>query len=265
MTDTPVLDDHVPRYGMNRTYFDAIRRAGGLPVPLAPGDAREMRLFFPAGGPGPADFAVDGLCLTGGGDLDPAHYGQPTRPGCQPPDPERDEMELALLELVRDRRVPVFAICRGIQVLNAARGGTLVQDLALERPQAGRHSFSGEFPRHHLAHEIRVAPGSRLHAILGAETCRVNSLHHQALDALAPGFTVTATAPDGVIEAIEGVDEGRFELGVQFHPEDLQEHAPMRRLFEAFVAAAGRYRAERGAGSPARAAGPSGTGRPPRA
>lgn len=250
MTDRAVHDSHVPRYGMNQTYFRAIREAGGIPVPLAPGEPEEMRLFF-AHGPGAVEFALDGVCLTGGGDIDPSYYGQETRPGCDAPDPERDAMEVELLALVRETDVPVFAVCRGIQVLNAVWGGTLIQDIARERPEADRHSFSATHPRGFLAHEIRVTRGSRLHAILGTDVCRVNSLHHQVIDRVAPGFTATALAPDGMIEAIEPNDgvppreNARFVLGVQFHPEDLQEHDSMRRLFAAFVTAARAYRATR--------------------
>lgn len=244
MTDRPVHDTHVPRYGMNRTYFDAIREAGGIPVPLAPGDPEEMRLYFAAERDA-AEFAVDGLCLAGGGDLDPTHYGQESRPGCEAPDAERDAMEVEILERVRQTDLPIFAVCRGIQVLNAVWGGTLIQDLPRERPDAQRHSFSTTHPRDHLAHEIRVTRGSRLHAIVQRETCGVNSLHHQAIDRLAPGFRVTALAPDGIIEAIEPIAGARFVLGVQFHPEDLQAHDAMRRLFAAFVAAAQAYRARR--------------------
>jgi len=244
MTDRAVQDTHVPRYGMNQTYFAAIRQAGGIPVPLAPGDPEEMRLFFSAG-PAAAECALDGVCLAGGGDIHPSYYGQETRPGCEAPDPERDAMEAKVLGLVRGTDLPVFAICRGIQVLNAVWGGTLIQDLPRERPAAERHSFSSTHPRNHLAHEIRVTPGSRLHAILQCGTCRVNSLHHQAIERLAPGFTVTALSPDGIIEAIEPSAGGRFVLGVQFHPEDLQEHDAMRRLFAAFVEASRAYRARK--------------------
>ena len=244
MTDRAVHDTHVPRYGMNQTYFAAIREAGGVPVPLVPGDPEEMRLYFSAGR-NAAEFALDGVCLAGGGDMHPSYYGQETRPGCETPDPERDAMEAEVLGLVRETELPIFAVCRGIQVLNAAWGGTLIQDIPRERPEAERHSFSTTHPRNHLAHEIRVTRGSRLHAILQSETCRVNSLHHQAIDRVAPGFTVTALAPDGIIEAIEPSAGARFVLGVQFHPEDLQEHDAMRRLFAAFVTASQAYRARR--------------------
>jgi putative glutamine amidotransferase len=123
-------------------------------------------------------------------------------------------------------------------VLNAAWGGTLIQDIERERPGAARHSHVPGTPRDLLAHPIRVADGSRLRAILGEAECLVNSLHHQSVDRVAPGLTVTAVAPDGIVEAIEASDRARFLLAVQFHPEDLQAHAKMRRLFEAFVEAA---------------------------
>ncbi len=175
-------------------------------------------------------------------------------------------MEIVLLASARKSGLPILAICRGIQVLNAAWGGTLIQDIADECPQAGQHSFAQGHPRDYLAHEIYIERDSLLHTLIGAPSCRVNSLHHQAVAAVAPGLRATAQAPDGIIEALELADEAqrgqasvsaptgvdpavqrgqRFVLAVQFHPEDLQALAPMRRLFQGFIAAARRYRAQR--------------------
>ncbi|MCK4305504.1 MAG: gamma-glutamyl-gamma-aminobutyrate hydrolase family protein [Candidatus Eisenbacteria sp.] len=262
MLDCPEQDTHLPRYGMNRTYFESVRRAGGIPVPLAPGCSEEMRLYLAereASGQRVISppLALDGLCLAGGGDLDPSYFGQEKHPNCGEPEPERDAMEMTLLSLARNAEIPILAICRGIQVLNAAWGGTLIQDIASECPAAGQHTFAKDHPRDYLAHEIRIQPGSGLHEILGATALRVNSLHHQAVDRLGEGLVATAWAPDGIIEGLEmsrsdhthgggegGPEKGaeRFLIAVQFHPEDLQQHEPMRGLFTGLVDAARRYR-----------------------
>ncbi|MFH1144200.1 MAG: gamma-glutamyl-gamma-aminobutyrate hydrolase family protein [Candidatus Eisenbacteria bacterium] len=260
MLDRAEKDDHVARYGMNRTYFTAIRAAGGIPIPIAPGDPAEMDRYIGSaavsvgGGAGRGrPFNLDGLCLTGGGDLDPRHYGQQRRPGCNEPDAERDEMELALLRSALAQELPLFAICRGIQVLNAFLGGTLLQDIGRERPGGLDHAHRPGQPRDRIVHDIHVERGSRLHEILGAPVVPVNSLHHQAADDVAPGLVVTARAPDGIIEGLERpaeagglageIERGRFLMAVQFHPEDLQGREEMRALFGFFVAAARRRRA----------------------
>lgn len=249
MLDEPEKDAHLPRYGMNRTYFAAIRNAGGVPVALAPGAAEEMQLYFPD----PAAPAIapplelDGVLLTGGGDLDPSHFGQERHPHCGPADADRDRMEMCLLDLIRTTRVPVLAVCRGIQVLNVVAGGTLIQDIASQRPDAIEHYFRAPSPRDHPAHEIRIAPQSRLARILGCTTLTTNSIHHQAVDLLGDGLVASAWAPDGIIEALEVADphDERYLIAVQFHPEDLQALTPIRRLFASLVAAAGMYRAQR--------------------
>jgi len=250
MQDDDERGTHIGRYGMNRTYFEAIRAAGGIPVPLVPGAPEEMELFLPVdglrSGLREAGAALDGLCLSGGGDPDPALYGQARRPRCGRPDAERDAMEMELLGRVRRRATPLFAICRGIQMLNVAWGGTLIQDIASERPAARNHWYapSDGFSRQHPAHAIDPVGGSRIARLLGSGACVVNSIHHQAIDRLAPGLRATAHAQDGLIEAVEG-DRDAYILGVQFHPEDLLARADMRRLFQDFAAAAAASRARR--------------------
>lgn len=253
MLDLPERDRHAPRYSMNRAYFDALRQAGGIPVPLVPGDPSEIawalgpeadRAREREGEPGGL---LDGLCLTGGGDPDPALYGQPRRSACGEPEPERDALETALLARVRAGGLPLLAICRGIQILNVAWGGTLVQDIGSERPDCDKHDYfqSQGHARDHIAHPIEIAAGSRLRELLGGATHPVNSLHHQALDRLAPGLRVTARAPDGIVEAVEldgAQGAERFVLGVQFHPEELTAMASIRDLFAGFVAAAAEHR-----------------------
>ncbi|MCC7418005.1 MAG: gamma-glutamyl-gamma-aminobutyrate hydrolase family protein [Acidobacteria bacterium] len=185
---------------------------------------------------------VDGLLLTGGEDVAPEKYGESRHAAVADAAPGRDEFEIGLVDAARARNLPLFAICRGIQVLNVACGGTLVQDIPSQVPGAAAHRFP--VPPHEpfmLAHEIWVEKDSRLADLLrdrlDQDACRVNSRHHQAVKALAPGFCVTATAPDGIVEAIED-PAMRFCLGVQWHPENFWRTGEFRPLFEAFVEAA---------------------------
>jgi putative glutamine amidotransferase len=169
---------------------------------------------------------LDGLLLTGGPDVDPALYGAPRHPETEPPEHDRDSLETALLREALDRDLPVFAICRGLQLLNAALGGTLIQHIA-----------GHQCPKRQAAHPIAIASHSRLESILEAkDEYMVNSRHHQCVDQVASGLVVSARAPDNVIEALE-LPGKRFVLAVQWHPEDRTD-GPDRKLFEAFRDAA---------------------------
>ncbi len=220
---------------MGRQYVEALREAGAVPwlVPLLPGDPETMRAVFDR---------LDGVFLAGGADVDPSSYGEPRHPLCGHTDPDRDATEVLLLRHAADRGLPVLAVCRGIQVLNVALGGTLYQDVAAQVPAALKHDYSptpANPSRAYLAHDVTVTPGSRLCAILGESVVPVNSMHHQAIKDLAGGLRPTAFAPDGIVEGVEGAD-GRFLVGVQWHPEELTDTQPaMRRLFSALVGAAG--------------------------
>ena len=188
---------------------------------------------------------VDGLMLTGGDDVAPTRYGEASHPSVVPADPARDEFELALVNEARKRHLPIFAICRGIQVLNVACGGSLVQDIPAQITGAQPHSF--DIPPHQsydLAHEIWIDRDTLLAKLMrerlnDADSCEVNSRHHQAVKQVAAGFQVSATAPDGVIEAIEDPRE-RFCLGVQWHPENFWRTGEFRPLFEGFIEAASK-------------------------
>jgi putative glutamine amidotransferase len=162
-----------------------------------------------------------GLCLAGGADVDPALYGEERHPETQEPDPARDALECALLREALARDLPILAICRGLQLLNAALGGTLRQ-----------HVEGHNFRKQRDAHSIAIAPGSRLALILGVGEYVVNSRHHQCAAAVAQSLAVAARAPDGVVEALEA-PEKRFVLAVQWHPEARMDGADAR-LFEAF-------------------------------
>jgi len=187
---------------------------------------------------------LDGLILTGGDDVGPARYGEAAHPKTVEAEPARDEFEIALVNGARAQQLPLFAICRGIQVLNVACGGTLVQDIPTQINGALNHSLTvPPNSPYSLAHEVWVEKDSVLSKLMGdrltADTCEVNSRHHQAVKDVAKGFRVAATAPDGVIEAIED-PAARFCLGVQWHPENFWRTGEFRALFEGFLEAANR-------------------------
>jgi putative glutamine amidotransferase len=183
---------------------------------------------------------LDGLLLTGGGDVDPAFYGDERHQATADAEPGRDEFEIDLARRAVDAGLPVFAICRGAQVLNVSRGGTLIQDVPSQVTGADRHAVPR--PRDAPAHVITVSPASLLYRVLGPAVdatshCVVNSRHHQAVSRLGAGLVASATANDGVVEAIER-PEGAFCLGVQWHPENFLTTGRFAPLFAAFVAAA---------------------------
>lgn len=214
---------------VNSTYLHAVQQAGGVPVPLPPqlSAASLQRLGA----------ELDGLLLTGGGDMDPALWGEAPHPKLYDVAPSRDTLETSALHLALGRSLPVLAVCRGLQVLNVALGGTLYQDVATEPGTQLPHSQKE--PRDQPTHKVKVASGSRLAETLGADELEVNSMHHQAIHRLGRGLTAVAWAPDQLVEGAEWDDPARFVLGVQWHPEELVGHSePARRLFSALVAAA---------------------------
>ncbi len=177
---------------------------------------------------------IDGLVLTGGGDVGPPAYGAAPEPQTAGVDARRDAVETRLVKLAYERDLPVLAICRGIQVVNVALGGTLIQDLPAADPPRPGHMVTGSW--HGAAHPVRLEPGSRLRTLLGAEIM-VNSLHHQGIATLAPGLAVAGRAPDGLVEAVE--DPGaRFFAGVQWHPEMLGPGHVSSAIIREFAAAA---------------------------
>jgi putative glutamine amidotransferase len=218
-----------PMYGLGKAYVHALEQAGAMPVLIPPS----------VEGDDPRDLLVrlDGLLLSGGNDVDPALYGEKSLSSTVIVERERDDLEIPLARFAVEREMPVFGICRGMQLLNVALGGTLYQDIATQRPDALKHDHhSYEGPRDARAHSIHVASGSRLAEIVGPTT-HVNSFHHQALKDLAPGLLSTAVAEDGLLEAVE-LPNHPFALAVQYHPEELVASDPgSRALFAAFVAA----------------------------
>lgn len=180
--------------------------------------------------------SVAGLVFTGGEDVGPAQYGALPHPRLGRVSDERDSWELALIKSAARARKPVLAICRGIQVLNVALGGTLIQDLPSERP--GPINHDPDRPRTLRSHDVEVREHSRTAGALGAARLSVNSVHHQAIDRIADGLMMVGTAPDGTIEAVEAVsDSDWWCVGVQWHPEDLADSPELweRSLFAAFA------------------------------
>lgn len=218
-----------PFVGHRKTYIDSVVAAGGAPllIPLVDDEAVLRALYD----------RVDGLLLAGGGDIEPRHYGEEPAPELGTVDALRDRVELPLARWAVAEGKPVLGICRGIQVLNVAMGGSLYQDIPSQL--GGDLAHNGSYASQnwaHMAHDLRLDPDSHLAQLFGAGTLPVNSLHHQSLKAVAPGLRPVGWAPDGVVEAVEG-ENGHFLIGVQCHPEALQAEADprWRAVFRRFV------------------------------
>jgi len=185
---------------------------------------------------------IDGLLLTGGGDIDPVLYREERHPTVDDAEPGRDEFELDLARRAMQMNLPLLAICRGAQVLNVAAGGTLVQDIPSAVQTTLDHALTE--PKNSIAHDVAITPGSRLetvlaHAVTNEHTCRVNSRHHQSVGRIGESLVASAMADDGVVEGIEAPDRD-FCVGVQWHPENFWRTGEFKGLFDAFVESARR-------------------------
>jgi putative glutamine amidotransferase len=221
--------DQYHSYGIRFTFPRAIEKAGGAPV-LIPLQLSEdtLRDIFAR---------LDGLMLAGGVDVHPKEFGEEIEEFCGDIDVHRDTVELNLTRWALEKQTPVFGICRGIQSLNIAAGGSLYQDIPAQLQDKLWHQHRKGDPYNLLAHEIKIDPSSKLARALGETQVQVNSLHHQSVKQVAPGFRVVATAPDGIVEGIEATN-GNYAVGVQFHPEWLiDDDARMIQLFREFVQA----------------------------
>ena len=226
---TILAENYSPRIGMSQSYVTALLQAGAAPL-LIPhvADKAVLRAVYER---------LDGLLLPGGGDIDPVHYGEARHEKCNEPSAERDGTELTLARWAMDGGMPVLAICRGIQVLNVALGGSLFQDIQAQIPGAERHDWYPNHPRDRLSHTVAISPGTRLARIADATSLPVNSLHHQSVKDLALGLIETGRSPDGIVEAVEA-PEHPFAIGVQWHPEELAgSDARAQRLFDSLVEA----------------------------
>ncbi len=216
--------DRPPRIAVNAAYLRAVEQAGGVPWLLPPGlGIKTIRAMLDR---------CDGLMLTGGADISPACYGEPLDGATGISEP-RDAMEFAAVEYALEGQMPLLAICRGLQVLNVALGGSLWQDLPSQRPSGIAHRQPED--RHIATHEVGLEAESTLTAVLGATSVMTNSMHHQGINRLGGGLCATARTTDGLIEGVE-IPGHPFALAVQWHPEELvatHEHA--RRLFASFI------------------------------
>jgi putative glutamine amidotransferase len=225
----PAAGDHRrPQVIMYAAYLEALEAVGLTPLLISPAHSQESIISLIQ--------LCEGLVLSGGGDIDPRRYGVAPRPGLDWVFRERDVAEFTAFELALARQVPVFGICRGVQVMNVGLGGTLFQDIDRDRAVSSTtHQQSG--PWGARAHDATVIAGSRLREIVGVDSLHINSFHHQSIRDVAPALTVTAVAEDGVIEAVEMAGHP-WCVGVQWHPERQEATAPHtdpdRRLFAAF-------------------------------
>jgi putative glutamine amidotransferase len=226
VTATTELVKSSGKVRVNRAYTEALLAAGLIPLVVPPmtGDAASAILD-----------TVDGLVLTGGEDVDPALFGADRHPATGPANDMRDECELALAREAARRKIPTLAICRGVQVLNIALGGTLVQDIPSEVGSALNHDSEGA--RGQRVHGVTLTSGSRIAGIAKATDISTNSFHHQSVGRVADGLAVTGQSSDGVIEAVECSDRGWWAVGVQWHPEELTQTSEDwdRKLFSAFA------------------------------
>ena len=224
---TLVRDCEQERFWLREAYCRCVETAGGIPILIPPLAGESLQEIFTR---------IRGLVLSGGGDVSPLYYGEEPLPGLGEADPQRDEWELRLARRALERDLPLLGICRGLQLLNVAAGGAVIQDL--RGPGFLQHRQKA--PRCYPSHTVNVLPGSRLAALAGEGTLAVNSFHHQAAGRIASGLRVSAAAPDGVVEALESPVH-RFILGVQWHPETL-DHPASRALFAALVESTRRCR-----------------------
>ncbi|SHJ47557.1 gamma-glutamyl-gamma-aminobutyrate hydrolase family protein [Desulfofundulus thermosubterraneus] len=233
---TCAWDEEKKQFFLSRFYTEAVEAAGGFPL-LLPYTKRESSLhIFPE--------LLDGLILSGGGDVDPVHFGEEPLPGCGEISPERDKYELDLARRVLSLGLPVLGICRGAQVLNIAAGGDIYQDIFTQVSGCLKHQQKA--PRWSPTHGIIIEENTRLARIFNAGVMRVNSFHHQAVRRLAPGFIVSARSVDGIIEAVESTGPG-FALGVQWHPETMWgRDGRFLGIFAALVDASREYKRLKG-------------------
>jgi len=224
------IDEYPERAYVNAAYLRAVEQGGGVPVLLAPQLSAAARdALWPR---------LDGLVLTGGGDIEPSRFGEAAHPKTALVSTDRDALELELVDRALRDDVPMFAICRGLQVLNVALGGSVHQHVPDAFGDGIQHSQAAR--RDVATHDVKLqTEGTRLGAILGTSELRVNSFHHQAVHRLGRDLRDIGWAPDNVIEALEHADRRRFVVAVQWHPEELVGHdAAARALFTAVVDAA---------------------------
>ncbi len=211
---------------VGQAYVSAVTRAGGLPLLIPIGiDEQNLEDLIDT---------VDGLLLTGGGDIDPVHFNGDPHSKIYGVSPERDRLEFALIDAALKNHLPFLAICRGIQVLNVVFGGTLYTHIHDQVEDALKHDWFPGYPRDKVAHTVSLTCDSLLHVIFATDDIPVNSLHHQGVAKVGKGLEAIAFAPDGLVEGLVVKGE-KFALGVQWHPECLPDDPGMQKLFSKFI------------------------------
>lgn len=225
ITSSSVNHNNIPSVNLHEKYIQAVIDAGGIPVVIPTGTKELSEAWV---------YMCGGIILSSGEDVDPNSYHANPEPRLQETNEKRDLTEMDLVKYAQIQNKPILAICRGITMLNAALGGTVIQDIEKANPNAIKHYQQSARPD--PTHDVQIEQSSRLYQIIRNSKIRVNSMHHQSIKELAPNLNAVAVAPDGVIEAIEGTNDSRFLMGVQWHPEEMAiKDLNMQRLFQAFI------------------------------
>ncbi|OIJ22069.1 gamma-glutamyl-gamma-aminobutyrate hydrolase [Anaerobacillus alkalidiazotrophicus] len=224
---TSSIENHnnIPCVQLHEKYIRSVLHGGGIPIviPIGPQELVEVYISM-----------CDGIILSSGEDVDPQFFNENPILQLQKTNSKRDKFEIELIKKALNEKKPILAICRGITILNVALGGSVIQDIATVNPKAIKHFQLAE--RSEPTHDLHLDNNSWLYQIFKTSKIRVNSMHHQAIDVLASSLKKVATSPDGFIEAVEGVDESHFVLGVQWHPEEMATVDPnMVQLFKDFI------------------------------
>ncbi|MEM5776230.1 MAG: gamma-glutamyl-gamma-aminobutyrate hydrolase family protein [Anaerolineaceae bacterium] len=227
-----VESNTITRIAVNEAYLQSVLLAGGLPVTIPyPLPEQQFSAIFDQ---------LDGFLFTGGvEDIDPALYGSSMHPSITEVDKERDALEISLIKRLAAEGKPFLGICRGIEIINVALGGSLYTEISEQHPHSIPHSYPYDPPLNNLVHSVQVEPSSTLGKILGKSEVWVNSFHHQGIRDVAPGLNATARSEDGLVEGVE-LPGHPFALAVQWHPEELTDQEPMLNLFRALVRSASR-------------------------
>lgn len=222
-----------PQFSANQNYIQSVIQAGACPLIIPPGlrktDLDDLLSH------------LDGLLLSGGGDIHPHFYASETHPLVADVDLERDELELALFEKSLLHRMPLLGICRGFQLINVGLGGSLYEDIQDQKSESIKHDYSPGWPRDYLAHPVLLEPGKYLAQLFGVTQVEVNSLHHQGVRRLSEHLDALGSAPDGIYEAFQ-IRDYPYGVAVQWHPEEMQSDPKMRALFRSFVEASQAFR-----------------------
>jgi len=210
-------------------YIQSITLSGGIPLIIPSGIPQNQIDTLLS--------RIDGVLISGGGDIDPVRFNGKPHQNIYGIDKARDQLEISLIQAVAKNGKPLLGICRGMQAINVALGGDLYTDISDQFPNSLRHDWYPNFPRDLLSHDVSINQGTLLHKIIGSSSTRVNSLHHQAIKCLSEELIPTAISPDGLVEALES-NSHPFLIGIQWHPEWLYEMDHARKLFDAFIFAA---------------------------